>query len=118
LAWAESGTVNPLPPRPPQFSPLIAAPLFPNSRLFGMGSNQLLLLNYSYDLRTRIRGFSVNLAGSPSISVLIPQVELPFSLLDVSWIPGPATCPADFNNDGGTDGDDVIAFFARWDSNC
>jgi len=25
---------------------------------------------------------------------------------------------ADFNRDGGTDGDDVIAFFARWDMNC
>ena len=25
---------------------------------------------------------------------------------------------ADFNEDGGTDGDDVIAFFARWDGGC
>lgn len=25
---------------------------------------------------------------------------------------------ADFNEDGGTDGDDVIAFFGRWDQNC
>ncbi|MFZ4574239.1 MAG: hypothetical protein ACOYN0_07560 [Phycisphaerales bacterium] len=25
-------------------------------------------------------------------------------------------CPADFNNDGGVDGDDVIAFFAEWDA--
>ena len=26
-------------------------------------------------------------------------------------------CPADFNGDGGVDGDDVIAFFAAWDIN-
>ena len=24
-------------------------------------------------------------------------------------------CPADFNGDGGVDGDDVIGFFERWD---
>jgi hypothetical protein len=26
------------------------------------------------------------------------------------------SCPSDFNNDGGVDGDDVIAFFAAWDA--
>jgi hypothetical protein len=26
------------------------------------------------------------------------------------------TCPADFNFDGGVDGDDVSAFFARWEA--
>jgi hypothetical protein len=25
---------------------------------------------------------------------------------------------ADFNHDGGVDGDDVIEFFSRWDSGC
>jgi hypothetical protein len=25
---------------------------------------------------------------------------------------------ADYNGDGGTDGDDVIAFFADWDTQC
>ncbi len=25
---------------------------------------------------------------------------------------------ADYNGDGGTDGDDVIAFFSSWDNNC
>ena len=27
-----------------------------------------------------------------------------------------AACPADYNHDGGVDGDDVIAFFGDWDS--
>jgi hypothetical protein len=26
-------------------------------------------------------------------------------------------CPADWNGDGGVDGDDVIAFFGEWDAN-
>ncbi|MFZ4574166.1 MAG: GC-type dockerin domain-anchored protein, partial [Phycisphaerales bacterium] len=25
-------------------------------------------------------------------------------------------CPGDYNDDGGVDGDDVIAFFADWDT--
>jgi hypothetical protein len=27
-------------------------------------------------------------------------------------------CPSDFNADGSVDGDDVIAFFERWDGGC
>ena len=38
-------------------------------------------------------------------------IELPFVLLGV-----PA-CPADVDNSGGVDGDDVIVFFALWDQN-
>lgn len=31
-------------------------------------------------------------------------------------LPGGTPCPADFNNDGGVDADDIIAFFAEWDT--
>jgi hypothetical protein len=31
-------------------------------------------------------------------------------------LPGPEGCRADFNGDGGVDSDDVIDFFAQWDS--
>jgi hypothetical protein len=33
--------------------------------------------------------------------------------LNINFTP---SCPADYNNDGGVDGDDVIAFFADWDA--
>ena len=38
-------------------------------------------------------------------------------VLEIETLPLCAACRADFNCDGGVDGDDVIAFFAEWDEN-
>jgi hypothetical protein len=35
---------------------------------------------------------------------------------NVVFTPSTTSCPADYNNDTGVDGDDVIAFFADWDA--
>jgi len=34
----------------------------------------------------------------------------------IDCLVGEQPCPADFNQDGGVDGDDVAAFFAAWSS--
>ena len=35
---------------------------------------------------------------------------------DLSFTPNSVPCPADFNQDGGVDGSDVVAFYAAWES--
>ncbi len=39
-----------------------------------------------------------------------------YAIVRLCDIGGPACCPADYNDDGGVDGDDVIEFFADWDA--
>ena len=36
--------------------------------------------------------------------------------LGIAWMNANGICPADVNDDGGVDGDDVIAFFTSWDA--
>jgi hypothetical protein len=67
--------------------------------------------------------FSAEEAGSPNLGVGGSSEFGTVGLQGVYGIdnlrlvgPGaPVACAADWNNDGGVDGDDVIAFFADWD---
>ncbi len=61
--------------------------------------------------------FTILTAGE--ISGTFDTLDLPLGW-DVEYTPTSvllvAACPADFNGDGGVDGDDVIGFFERWDA--
>ncbi|MFZ4573132.1 MAG: GC-type dockerin domain-anchored protein [Phycisphaerales bacterium] len=55
-----------------------------------------------------IRLINLNIAGTPDA----PGIEVDFDNVRLDASP---LCPADFDNSGGVDGDDVIAFFGAWD---
>lgn len=61
-------------------------------------------------------------AGTRSITVILSMSRASADLNegcadDLSFVISLGLCPADWNQDTGVDGDDIIAFFADWDAN-
>jgi hypothetical protein len=50
------------------------------------------------------------LGGSNAAGILFPELPPPACAWQIQG------CPADYDNSGGIDGDDVIAFFGEWDA--
>jgi hypothetical protein len=57
----------------------------------------------------RVRFSASDLGAGSIVEAAVDEVSLTGLVCD-------RACPADWNNDGGVDGDDVIAFFAAWDA--
>lgn len=74
----------------------------------GVGTSSLAVSNFilgSHPSTLRFRARAINNCGSIESAAAIVTIN-----------DCPPACLADFNRDGGVDGDDVIAFFAAWDA--
>ena len=67
------------------------------------------MYNYRFDCN------AAPVTGSATIGLFKPGQGSEIAAAGIP-IPGVPACPADYNSDGGVDGDDVITFFGLWDS--
>lgn len=77
--------------------------------IFGATSPNLLILRPTPGLAT---GYRCRITGGCGCEFANSSVYY------TSTVNYSAACPSDFNLDGSVDGDDVIAFFERWDGGC
>lgn len=77
--------------------------------IFGATSANLLILRPTPGLAT---GYRCRITGGCGCEFADSSVYY------TSTVNYSAACPSDFNLDGSVDGDDVIAFFERWDGGC
>ncbi|MFN9992757.1 MAG: GC-type dockerin domain-anchored protein [Phycisphaerales bacterium] len=77
-------------------------------QMSGVGASTLAVSNValgSHPAALRFRARAINPCGTAESAAATVTIN-----------DCPPQCPADFNDDGGVDGDDVIAFFAAWDA--
>jgi hypothetical protein len=80
------------------------------SDLEGGRSESVYLANYLFLDRAMTPAEVGALGGSNAAGILFPELPPPACAWQIQG------CPADYDNSGGIDGDDVIAFFGEWDA--
>ncbi|MFZ4574163.1 MAG: GC-type dockerin domain-anchored protein [Phycisphaerales bacterium] len=82
----------------------VPAPLFCNDDIEPGNPASQMVVSVGANIRYLLRIGNWAEAASPGLAAT------------VVFTPTVVTCPGDYNNDTGVDGDDVIAFFADWDA--
>jgi len=105
----------PLPPRPAEFSPVFSDLDF-LSGVAGVDDTRAVFFQNTYGPAPTFTARTLDISAQTltPIFTAVP-VASGFSLLDSLVVPLGTGCPGDWDVDGDTDSDDIIAFFTDWE---
>jgi len=105
----------PLPPRPAEFSPVFSDLDF-LSGVAGVDDTRAVLFENTYGPAPTFTARTLDISAQ-TLTPLFTAVPVAsgFSLLDSLVVPLGTGCPGDWDVDGDTDSDDIIAFFTDWE---